>query len=365
MSSLKVLHISSEKTWRGGEQQIAYLIDELNQLEVENDVLCDESSEFERYCRDHSITHYLADFHGVFALMRTAIMLKELANKYDLVHVHTSKGHTVAFYSYLFGSKAKLIISRRVDFKPGRGFLTKFKYTFSTIRKFICVSDAIRNIMTTYLGSAWINKCLTVHSGVDLNKEDNSEKLNLRQQYDLGEEVKIVGNTSAIADHKDYFTFIDSADLLYQKNKNVAFFILGDGPLEEQVKEYAAIKDVSDRIFFTGFVSNPIAYLKNFNVFLITSKTEGLGTSIIDAFACKVPVVATEAGGIPELVIDMETGILCDVQNAEQLTVGVELLLSNEALRLQLVNNASKHLSNFTKEATAKKTLAVYKSIIS
>ena len=84
---LKILHISSEKSWRGGEQQIAYLINELKKMGVENTVLCDRSSEFEKYCVKNSISHYSAGFHGLLDVYSSAKTLKNIASKFDLVHV--------------------------------------------------------------------------------------------------------------------------------------------------------------------------------------------------------------------------------------------------------------------------------------
>ena len=96
----------------------------------------------------------------------------------------------------------------------------------------------------------------------------------------------------------------------------------------------------------------------------MTSQTEGLGTSILDAFACQVPVVATAAGGIPELVIDRHTGMLCPIKDPENLAKAVLEVYKDTDLRKQLVKNASNYLLSFTKELMADKVLKVYKGIM-
>ncbi len=88
-----------------------------------------------------------------------------------------------------------------------------------------------------------------------------------------------------------------------------------------------------------------------------------MGSSIIEAFARNGPVVATCAGGIPELVINEQTGILCEIKNPKQLAQGVIKLLNDMALKNSLIANASNHLSGFTKEVTAQKTLEAYRRI--
>ncbi|MEQ8925434.1 MAG: glycosyltransferase family 4 protein [Fulvivirga sp.] len=362
--TLRVLHISSERSWRGGEQQIAYLIDELHNLGVQNEVLCQAGSEFEEYCNSHSIKCHTSHFSGVKGFFKGAKDLKKISKGFDLVHVHTSKGHTVAFYSHLRGCKAKFIVSRRVDFVPGSSLLTRWKYTFKGIKKILCVSDAIRDIMLEYLGKKYADKCITVHSGVDLKKFKASDELDLRKQYKIDDSTFIIGNTSALADHKDYFTFIDTAYLIIQSGFKCKFFILGDGPLEAEIKKYCYSQGIGDHVSFTGFVTNPIEYLRNFDLFLITSKTEGLGTSIIDAFANAIPVVATNAGGIPELVINEQTGLLCAVKDSNHLSEAVLRLASDNELKQRLITNAKAHIKNFSKEETAKKTLKVYQEVI-
>ena len=100
-------------------------------------------------------------------------------------------------------------------------------------------------------------------------------------------------------------------------------------------------------------------------MFLMTSETEGLGTSILDAFAAKVPVVATAAGGIPEMIIHKKTGMLAPIKDAENLARNVNELLANANLRAELIAGAYQHLQSFSKEQTALKTLEIYKEILS
>ncbi|MEL7002742.1 MAG: glycosyltransferase family 4 protein, partial [Bacteroidota bacterium] len=254
------------------------------------------------------------------------------------------------------------ILSRRVDFVPSSNWLTRKRYNHAGIKRVLCVSDAIRKIMHDYLD---INKdrCVTVYSGVDLTKFDVKPSFSIRKKYNISEGMSIIGNTSALADHKDYYTFIDTARALLDLGRKVHFFILGDGPMKEEIQEYVSNKKLKGHITFTGFVDNVPEWLKQFDVFLITSKTEGLGTSIIDALACEIPVVATKAGGIPELVIHEQTGLLAEVRDVSQLTTYVQKVLDDLSLRNELVKNGLEHVKLFSKENTARETSEIYDSI--
>ena len=104
--------------------------------------------------------------------------------------------------------------------------------------------------------------------------------------------------------------------------------------------------------------------LPELDVFLITSKTEGLGTSILDAFISEVPVVATEAGGIPELVKDEETGLLAAVGDYKKLAEQVLRIVTDKKLAGLIRINAKKKAAQFSKREMAEKTLEVYREIL-
>lgn len=359
---MQILHVSSESTWRGGEQQIAYLIYELQEKGICNEVLCRKNSSFEEHCSSNNIHFVSKPFSGL-NILSTAYFVSRYGNKFDVIHAHTAKSHLILFIALLLGLKTPVVVSRRVDFKPSSSWLTKWRYAHKGVKKIICVSDAIKNIMKGYLQKDE-EKCVTIYSGIDIQKFDVPVRTDIRKALKIASSQKIVANTSALADHKDYFTFLDTAKQVLLTNPEVHFLIIGDGPLNEEIRSYATKLHLNDQVSFTGFVNNVPEMLKQVDVFFISSKTEGLGTSILDAFAAGVPVVATNAGGISEIVINKKTGLLAEVKDVKGLAQHIERLLSSEVLQHTLVLNAKKHLQKFTKETTAQKTLAVYKEIV-
>jgi glycosyltransferase involved in cell wall biosynthesis len=254
-----------------------------------------------------------------------------------------------------------LILSRRVDFpiKPNR--LSKYKYNHPLIRKIICVSDEIKRISSQDIKDK--EKLITIHSGVDLGKFKKIKNRNfLRTQFSLNENNILIGNTSALADHKDYFTFIDTAEIISKKHKEAIFFIMGDGPLRERIKEYIESKNLKN-IILTGFVNEIIEALSSLDIFLFTSKTEGLGTSVLDALGCGVPVVATKAGGVPEMIEHNKNGLLANTQAPKELAQSIELLINDESLRSRFNKEGKKTILNFSKEKTAAETIKIYEEL--
>jgi len=103
--------------------------------------------------------------------------------------------------------------------------------------------------------------------------------------------------------------------------------------------------------------------LPEFDLFLFTSKTEGLGSSILDAYACEVPVVTTNAGGIPEIVKHNVTGLLASPGDAQALAAECLRVISDKELRNLLVKNASELVLGFSKEVMGNSTFLVYSEL--
>ena len=361
MKELKILHISTEPSWRGGEQQLAYLLEEIRD-KVNNIVLCAVNSKMEEFCNSKQITFFSAKKRSGFDLGFSK-KIKTISVEYqpDAIHVHDAHAHTFAVLAAsIYGNKVPIFISRRVDFPIKESWFSSYKYNHSSIHKILCVSDKIKEI--TERGIKDKSKLVTVYSGIDLEKFTVANG-KLKKELGLSPDAFLVGNTSALADHKDYFTFIDAVELVLKEDRSIQFVVLGKGPLEEEIKRYAKEKGVMTNLKFLGFRTDISSILSDFDCFLITSKTEGLGTSILDAFACKIPVVATAAGGIPELVEDNRTGLLCPIKDAECLSEAILKIKNDKTLAKHLIEQAAEKVKLFSKAKTAENTLRWYKTI--
>lgn len=282
--------------------------------------------------------------------------------KADLMHIHSAKSHSLAVLSHVIGNKTPLILSRRVDFPIRNNFFTQWKYNYPAIRKIICVSEAIEKIVRDSVKNP--DRCTTVHSGIDVSRFEKPSGY-LRKTYQLPEKTLLIGNTSALASHKDYDTFINTAGIFLQYGIAAHFFLIGEGPERDHIRNYIVEKGWQDHITMTGFLDNLPEVLPELDVFLMTSVTEGLGTSILDAFASKVPVVATRAGGIPEMVIHEKTGLLAEVKDAQTLALHLRRAIEDVPFSQKMVSNAYQHLlNNFTREKMASKTLEVYIKVL-
>lgn len=340
------------------------MIEELNQLGVGNHVACRKGSAFHQYCQQHQIPHTAPPFANEFDLV-TALQVKAYCKKHsvDLMHVHSGHAHAISVWSGILGNKAPIILSRRVDFPVKANALSRLKYNYSGIKRVICVSDKIKEVVSESLERPEL--CVTVHSGIDLNRFPVKSKAGmLHREFNIPQHYTLIGNVSAIAPHKDYCTFVDTAAQIAAQRPETAFFIVGDGPLRQDIEVYVSQKGLQKQVYFTGFRKDIPKLMPELDLMLITSETEGLGTTVLDAFACHTPVVATAAGGIPEMVIDGETGMLAPIKSPEALAAKCLQVLQQPELREKLVRNAALKVQEFSKEQTARKTLEVYKEVL-
>jgi glycosyltransferase involved in cell wall biosynthesis len=362
---MRVLHISSPKTWRGGEQQLMYLVEELNKVGVWQMVMCPFNSSVHKYCLKNHINH-VTYFKGFSANPMVAFRVSHICKreKLDLIHVHDSHAHNFAVLStVLSNNNLPIVVSRRVDFPIQGGPMSMFKYNHSRISKILCVSAAIRDIMLPSIVDK--SKLEVVYSGVDLEKFENREEPpSLREELGISEDTLLVGNVAALAPHKDYPTFVRTAKRIIDSGAKVRFLAIGDGPSRKLVEQCIAELGMEEHVLLLGFRKDIIDILPQLDVFLITSETEGLGTSILDAQVAGVPVLATKAGGIVEIVQHDQNGLSADVADDEALARELMRYINDPALRKSMADAAKKSVIKFSKSETAKRTKEVYESIL-
>ncbi len=356
------MHLSSEKSWRGGEQQMAYLIEELQKKDVVSYVAARKDSAFEKWCIGKNIPFITLGFKNDFDFS-SALALKNYCRKenFDVIHLHSSRSHGMAVLAAAFGNKTPLILSRRVDFPLKKNIFSQWKYNHHSIKKIICVSDKIKEIVSASIKHA--ERCVTVYDGIDLHRfAGKGTKEKLRSELGIAAHEKLIGNIAAIAPHKDYFTFLDTVKILFQKIK-AKYLIAGEGVLREQIVKRISELNLQKEVFVLGFRNDLENVYAALDVLLYTSKEEGLGSALLDAMVYGLPIVTTEAGGIPEIVKNEFNGLTAPIQNAEKLSEQVILMLNENALREKLIANAKEFVKNFSKEAMAAKTLEVYKRV--
>ncbi len=365
MKPLNILYVSSAKSWRGGEQQLVYLFQELHLKGIQQHILCPEGSELAKFCQQENLSHFTAKKRNSFDFgfaKRIAQLVDELA--INLVNPHDSHAHTFTTIAGLFYKmKSPIVLHRKVDYEVSSTPLSKFKYNYSGIKKIICISSEVQRVLSQSLKRP--EKCILITDGIDIEKFEESNPEAIRSEFGIPKSHLVIGNVAAITQQKDYFTFVDTAEKALFQRKDLHFLIIGDGDQRMEIENLVKAKKLQNSITFAGFRKDVSTLLPSLDILFFTSEKEGLGTTVLDAFAAKVPVVATDAGGIPEIIDHGKNGLLAPVKNSDLLAKELLTICANDNLRRELAKNATEVVKNYTKQKMAEKTLVVFKEVAS
>jgi glycosyltransferase involved in cell wall biosynthesis len=324
-----VLHVDTAATWRGGQNQALLTLSGMAARGAEVSIACRAGGELESRARGAGARVRPLPFRGDLwppAIVGLARLLRRERPAALLLHdPHAVSAGLVA--SRLAGRRAALVAVRRVDF-PLRGAFSRAKY--AACDRVIVVSRAIGAVVEA--GGVRPERTRLVYEGVPdrVAVPGGAEAL---QALGVPAGVPVVGNVAALAGHKDHATLVAAMALVRARVPEARLVVAGEGelrpPLEAQVQELG----LGDRVVFAGFRQDLDRLLPAFSVFCLSSRLEGLGTSLLDAMAFGLPVVATAAGGIPEAVEDGVTGRLVPPRDPRALADALVHALADEARR--------------------------------
>ncbi len=358
-----ILHINTARTWRGGEKQTLLLSWHLSRLGFNTAVICPAGSVLADRLAERSLTAYAVPLRSELDMV-SAWQIAAIARRIrpGILHMHTAHAHSLGMLSSIFHRVPVNVVSRRVDFRI-KGMLSGIKYSFPD--RYIAVSHAVKRILVE--DGIPEAKVTTVHSGVDLAEYESVNSRSVQREFgsaiDLRGTMKLVA-VAALTPQKDHETLLHAVKLLAARGRRFILFIVGDGEL---MKKLLAIRDrlhLADHVVFTGFRNDAIDFIHWADIFVISSRWEALGTSIIDAMALRKPVVATKTGGIPELIDNEENGLLVEREDPEALARAIERLMDQPELRHQLSEGASRRARGFSIEQTVAKTVMIYRNCL-
>jgi glycosyltransferase involved in cell wall biosynthesis len=362
---MKILHLNTEKTWRGGEQQTLYLLESLNQRPITSHLVCQPVSPLAERARAADIEMFPIEMHGETDLA-AARHLRKLIRKfsYDILHSHTSHAHSLAYLASI-GYNTCRLVTRRVDFSIfRRSFLrlSALKYRYMADH-YIAISHKIKQVMVA--DGIASDRIFVVHSGVDLKRFEKDSGNHLIAEFNLKPDEKVVINVAHLAGHKGQQYLVQAIPLVVKKFPRVRFFIVGKGELLAELKALAASLGITRELVFTGFRSDVGAFYKIADLFVMSSVQEGLGTAVLDALAQGKTVVATACGGIPEIIRDGETGRLVAPADPKAMADGIIEMLSRPAAARAMADEGRTMVKNyFSVDVMVDKNIGVYERVL-
>ena len=356
------LHIDTARTWRGGQNQVLLTVNGLRALGHRAALVAHPGGELRKRASEGLELIPLAPRTemDLSAAWRFARVVKQLQP--DVIHAHDPHGVAMAALAFsLGGSSAKvwppLMAARRVDFHLKGNSFSRWKYR--QVDCYVAASDAIRRILVS--DGVPEDRVVTVHEGIDVDHVAAAPPVNVRETFWLPHQAPVIGNVAALVPHKGHRYLIEAAQFVVQQVPDARFIILGEGELRQHLTRLIREHALEKHVLLPGFRTDVLGCIKGFDLFVMSSVTEGLGTSVLDAMACERAVVATHAGGLPEIVDDGMTGVLVPPRDAHALANAIVRLLDDAALRTRLAAAGSARVrERFTVERMVAETAVAY-----
>lgn len=348
-SSMHLLIVNTEKNWRGGERQTLHNAVGFMQQGVLVELLCRTGAPLVSKARAAGI-----QVHEVGGNITTFWWIARHAAKYDLIQAQTAKAQTAAVITKPFHGRP-VVYTRRVNFVP-RGWLTRLKYKKTDC--VVAISCSVKGVLEVF-GIHNVHVIYDVVVPRELNKQravDAFTKLNVAGK-------KVVATIAALDHDKDPFTMVEAIKKLSLLRSDFVFLHFGDGPLKKQVQQRIDELGLHDRYILMGFVADVEDLFSLLDLFCISSREEGLCSSVLDAFAYHVPVVSTNAGGLAELVDGR--GFLCEVGDFEGIALGIDQILESPSAFNVLKDAAYRYVvSQHSLQTTTKQYLDLFRLLI-
>ncbi|HOM29777.1 MAG TPA: glycosyltransferase family 4 protein [Deltaproteobacteria bacterium] len=346
---MRIVHVNLERTWRGGERQVVYLMEGLARLGHECHLVARKNGLLAGRAREKGIP--------VLEVRKPFVARGFVLGGFDVVHAHETRALQMAAL-WKGWNTSPVVFTRRVDNPPSTNPVTRLVY--GKIDRMAVISRRVGEVMASWGFDPGRTRVIpsSVHP---LGDPDDATVSGLRRRFDGR---KVVGCIAALEKRKDHATLLRAASVVSSLRDDVVFVLVGDGDMRAELEAEARALRLAN-VVFEGYRDDLAPYYRVFDVFLLTSRQEGLGSSILDAMACGVPVVATRAGGIPEIVHDGETGLLVDVGDAEGVARAVLRMLHDERLRRGCIDAGRRMVrEGYTVEAMAKSYHDLYAELV-
>lgn len=248
------------------------------------------------------------------------------------------------------------------DRKLHRRTINKFLSRFTD--KVVAVSEIVKKDILKYDGLAE-DKITVIYNGIDIGKFTNINASGIRSEYGISADIPVVGTVGRLTPQKGQRCLIEAIWKIKNKFPQIMLFIVGDGPIREELRVYAKTLGIDNNIIFTGLRRDIPALLASMDIFIFPSLWEGLPNALIEAMAAGKPIIATDIPPVREVLSSGEIGILVPPNNSDAIADSIEFLLHDETLAENLRTAArDRAFSSFNIDTTVNQYTDLFTNIL-
>lgn len=358
---IRSVHIDTARTWRGGQNQVLQLVTGLEGAGQPATLVAHSDGELKRRASE-GLRHVGIAPRSEFDVQAGWQLGRVLTDvQPDVIHAHDPMAVALAAMALRMTNgltEAPLVVaSRRVDFHLKRHAFSRWKYR--QIDAFIAASRLIATILVD--DGIPKERIDTVHDGVNVGYIDAQPLVDAHGAFWLPSGAPVIGNVAALTSHKGQKHLVAAAAKVVPRQPDARFLIVGEGELRDSLERQIKDLGLDRHVFLTGFRNDVLGLVKSFDLFVMSSVTEGLGSAVLEAMACGKAVVATRAGGIPEAVDDGVTGILTAPHDEAAMADAIVAMLEDPARRARFgAAGRARVETAFSVEQMVERTLDVY-----
>lgn len=374
IAPLKVLHTNFLRGWGGQSNRILTECIGLRDLGWDVLVSAPAESELIRRSRDAGLAtdvtvRYVGGFRaGVLSDVKA---MRRLLLQYqpDIIHLHGGRDswvYAMAMFSVPAEQRPICIRTKHNIFPVSDHPLNRWQYgrCFDSI---VSLSTAVtRQLMEKpYISN---DKLVTIASAIDPRRfdVDPAEGLAVREALGYTADQVVIGITGRLRREKAHDVLLRAVPLVVEQCPQARFVCFGSGSLGAELGALLEDTGMTDYVHMAGFRKDVPQCLAALDIYTQPSRSEGLGTSVLEAAAAGLPIVATDCGGIPDIIKDDETGLLVPMEDPQALAAGLVRLAQDQALRERLGAAARRWVrEQFNVETLVTKTDAHYRAMMS
>ena len=359
---MRIMHVEAGRHLYGGARQVCYLIEGLRAEGFENILVCARGSEIAAAVRGATVVELpMGGDLDVFWAGPLRKLIK--AHAPAIVHVHSRRGADLVAGRSARRAGVPAVLTRRVDNREP-AWWARFKYRpYSVVA---AISSAVESELVDHVGLG--PACVVrVASAVDTGRyrPESAARDRLAEAFGIPTASIVVGVVAQLIPRKGHVLLLDCLPDVIARHPQIRVLCFGRGPQERALSRQIAERGLGDHLLLTGFRDDLAALMPGLDLLVHPAMQEGLGVAVLEAMSAAVPVVASNGGGIPDIIEHERNGLLFAAGDPRALRDGILRMLGDEDLRRRLALAGRERVeSQFSVRRMSRRYVEVYNRVL-